>query len=93
MDPLLLQLYARIEAQRYLLAFVLATILGERSDGMEQAIDIKTKLLSMPTQPPGKPFGLDPTESDLLASLMDEAQLDIMDQVIVTLSQSPAPAR
>jgi hypothetical protein len=93
MDPVLLQLYARIEAQRYLLEFVFATVLGERSDGLFQAKDIKAKLISMPSQPPAKPLGLDPSESDLLAGLIDEAQIKIMEKVISMLEPAPAPAR
>jgi hypothetical protein len=92
MDSDLLQLYARIEAQGYLLETLFAMVLQQRPDGVDIAKDVKALMLSMPTQPPKKAKWMDAATSDLLASLTDEAIEKSMDRVIAKVERACAPA-
>jgi hypothetical protein len=93
MDSDLLQLFARISAQRYLLELTLATVLGDRRDGLATAKRIKERMKAMPTEPPSEPSWMDPATTDLLACLIDEEQIKCIDRVIAMLEKAPASAR
>ena len=86
-----MQIFAEINAQRYLLAQLWAQRLLVEPDPLASAIVTKEELRKRATKPPRTGTGLDPATSDVLAAMTDEHIAEIMDQAMALLRKHLSP--
>jgi hypothetical protein len=92
MNLAMIQLMARMSAQRALLIQLLALACLNEPDPLGAARLLRDMRRRAPIQPPPGGSGLDPAQSDLMASLADEEIEAILEEVIAHLARSPEPA-